>query len=335
MSLQSQEPVTVDSLLTAICRADIPINETDGLIAAICLCATWLLYEAGLPTDPACHPVILPSKIDVTVPDHHEVCRYNGFTYVQPLGMSPSPFYVITHGHVTEATYLFLSPSPATQISIYTGINKSMYASVHYAQMLDSQFHWQEDGQNVVNCIQLQKNEYLLLVPIEKNIMQMVISKKRTEEHVQKKALRLASQSKEQCPPQLFGERSLKHNVLTRQATKVQRQRQYSLTERCQQNHDRACDTQDLEHAIEAALADIIGGSLRYQEIYDTLSIVEGLVKRMHNLASKNWTWSRSMTQVPESTLSKTMCMVIRSLEDLLLNAMEGVSVVPDVILGR
>lgn len=53
------------------------------------------------------------------------------------------------------------------------------------------------------------------------------------------------------------------------------------------------------------------------------------------------------MMQVPESTLSKTMRMVIRSLEDLLLNAMEGASVsdlmhkglllfqvVPDVVLG-
>ena len=94
-------------------------------------------------------------------------------------------------------------------------------------------------------------------------------------------------------------------------------------------------------------LCDDFIASGQYKEIYDTLSIVEGLDKHMRKLTSKNWTWSSGMTQVPESTLSKTMRTVIRSLEDLLLNAMEGASVsdlmhkglllfqvVPDVVLG-
>lgn len=84
-------------------------------------------------------------------------------------------------------------------------------------------------------------------------------------------------------------------------------------------------------------MREIIGGSSRelmdalcqrfiasgnYREIFDILSSVEGLNKRVQNLASCGWLDGRF--DVPESSISRAIHTVVKALEDLLLNAMEG-----------
>ena len=80
-----------------------------------------------------------------------------------------------------------------------------------------------------------------------------------------------------------------------------------------------------------------------YQDISKVLLLVEELSKRSRKLSSRGWSHSIDTAQ---STLSQTIQLVIRVLEDLLMNAMEGTDVgdlarrglmlyqtVPDVVL--
>ncbi|KAF8120429.1 hypothetical protein EV363DRAFT_1156167 [Boletus edulis] len=98
---------------------------------------------------------------------------------------------------------------------------------------------------------------------------------------------------------------------------------------------------QDSESDIESALKEIIGTSSRerlhalcegflssgkYTKIYDTLTVVEGLDARMRKLAYKNWI-PPDMMNAPETSLSKSIRTVVKVLEDLLMNAMEGTDV--------
>ena len=110
--------------------------------------------------------------------------------------------------------------------------------------------------------------------------------------------------------------------------------------------------------AIKQALKDLIGMSFRlrmddlcqsfvssrdYQDISKVLLLVEGLSKRSHNLSFHGWS---RLADTPQSTLSQTIHSIIRALEDLLMNAMEGMDVgdlacrglmlyqtIPDVVL--
>lgn len=93
----------------------------------------------------------------------------------------------------------------------------------------------------------------------------------------------------------------------------------------------------DSETSIELTLKEIIGRSSRermdalcqcfiasgnYQEISNTLSLVEALNKRIRNVAFHRW--SESGTDVPKTLISQAIHTVVKALEDLLLNAMEG-----------
>ena len=110
--------------------------------------------------------------------------------------------------------------------------------------------------------------------------------------------------------------------------------------------------------AIKQALKDLIGTSFRqhmddlcqsftsshdYQDISKVLLLVEGLSKRSHKLSSRGWS---CLIDTPQSTLSQTVHSIIRALENLLMNAMEGTDVgdlarrglllyqtIPDVVL--
>ncbi|KAH0839409.1 hypothetical protein J3R83DRAFT_139 [Lanmaoa asiatica] len=94
---------------------------------------------------------------------------------------------------------------------------------------------------------------------------------------------------------------------------------------------------QDTESNVKSDLRDIIGASSRewlnalcecflssgnYTEINDVLSVVEGLYSHVQKLASKHW--GPGVIEAPESALSKSIRTIIKMLEDLLLNAMEG-----------
>lgn len=61
-----------------------------------------------------------------------------------------------------------------------------------------------------------------------------------------------------------------------------------------------------------------------YTEINNTLSGLEALHKRIQTLDSVNWTPASSAVAVMESALSLAIHNVIKALEDLLLNIMEG-----------
>ena len=52
------------------------------------------------------------------------------------------------------------------------------------------------------------------------------------------------------------------------------------------------------------------------------LSVVEGLYSHVQKLASEHW--KPGITEAPESALSKSIRTIIKMVEDLLLNAMEG-----------
>ena len=95
--------------------------------------------------------------------------------------------------------------------------------------------------------------------------------------------------------------------------------------------------SRDSESSIEATLKEVIGISSHkrmdalcqhfiasgdYQDIYHTLSLVEGLYKRVRNLASYNELLGGS--DISESSISRAIRTIIKVLEDLLLNAMEG-----------
>ncbi|KAH0826245.1 hypothetical protein J3R83DRAFT_5709 [Lanmaoa asiatica] len=107
------EQATVDSLLSDIRRADIPIHHVDVLIAATRLRARSLLWEApGIIPNPFQHPVALPGNIDVTVPSNHGLGQYNGIVYVHPVQGTRGPFYVITHGRLVGVIANWLAAAP-------------------------------------------------------------------------------------------------------------------------------------------------------------------------------------------------------------------------------
>lgn len=99
---------------------------------------------------------------------------------------------------------------------------------------------------------------------------------------------------------------------------------------------------QDSERNIKSALKKIIGHSSRaritalyegflasgkYTEIHDTLSGLEDLHKSVRKSDSANWTPASSVALVMESPLSLAIRNIIKALEDLLLNIMEGADV--------
>ena len=94
---------------------------------------------------------------------------------------------------------------------------------------------------------------------------------------------------------------------------------------------------QDTESDVESDLRTFIGASLcerlnalcesflslgNYTEINDVLSMVEGLYSRVQKLASEHW--KPGATEALESALSKSIRTIIKMVEDLLLNTMEG-----------
>ena len=99
---------------------------------------------------------------------------------------------------------------------------------------------------------------------------------------------------------------------------------------------------QDSKRNIKSALKKIIGHSSRarimalyegflasgkYTEIHDMLSGLEDLHKSVQKLDSANWTPASSVALIVESPLSLTIHNIIKALEDLLLNIMEGADV--------
>ena len=93
----------------------------------------------------------------------------------------------------------------------------------------------------------------------------------------------------------------------------------------------------DSETSIELTFKEIIGRSSHewtdalcqhfialgnYQDISNTLSLVEALNKCICNMAFHRW--QESGTDIPKNFISQAIHTVVKMLEDLLLNAMEG-----------
>ncbi|KAF8125738.1 hypothetical protein EV363DRAFT_1175664 [Boletus edulis] len=137
--------------------------------------------------------------------------------------------------------------------------------------------------------------------------------------------------------------------ILSRRAGRPRNRDELSKPEACKPKFRSECQLKD-------ALKVIVGGSLRermkalykrflssgnYSEIYNTLSAVEPIEKEIRSLA-----FAEGDGMDLESSLFKTIRTVVKVLEDLLLNAMEGTDVsqlerkglllyqvVPDVVL--
>ncbi|KAG6370581.1 hypothetical protein JVT61DRAFT_11378 [Boletus reticuloceps] len=161
------------------------------------------------------------------------------------------------------------------------------------------------------------------------------INKKLSEKCKEEKALGLGLQ-KQRNSTQLVGKPSSKSRTLLRRPGRPRVQCSNDVASLMGQP-----GFQDSKSDIKSALKEVIGTSSherlhalcegflssgQYTKIYDTLTVVEGLDAHMQKLSYKNWISPDTMN-APETSLTKSIRTVVKVLEDLLMNAMEGTDV--------
>ncbi|KAF8121436.1 hypothetical protein EV363DRAFT_1302061 [Boletus edulis] len=106
--------ITVESLLRDIRQVYIPKRHVERLILEIQLRAHYIQQPntrvISAHAQIVLHPCIPPPV--VVIPYGHEIAKYNGFVYVQPLPDMQGPFYIVTRGKLVGlfSQWIYVAP---------------------------------------------------------------------------------------------------------------------------------------------------------------------------------------------------------------------------------